>query len=95
MQACFAGRSKNGTLQAVLSWMPIGGRYADPLWMAMNSNGDETALKVLLLTARKELSHRRYLSLEYPAGNAVEAIQSAGFKAQRTLIWMQAPGATS
>jgi ribosomal protein S18 acetylase RimI-like enzyme len=86
---------KNGTLQAVLSWMPIGGRYTDPLWMAMNPDGDETALKVLLLTARKELSYRRYLSLEYPAGNAVEAIRSAGFSAQRTLLWMQAPGATS
>ena len=85
---------KNGALQAVVSWTSIGGRYADPLWAAMNPNGDETALMALLLTARKQLSHRRNLSLEYPAGQAVESIRSAGFTEHRTLIWMQAPGAT-
>jgi hypothetical protein len=30
------------------------------------------------------------LTVEYPAGEMVEAIQAAGFKPQRTLIWMRA-----
>ena len=86
---------KNGTLQAVLAWTPNGGRYGDPLWAAMKPHGDETALTVLLMTARRQLSHRRLLNLEYPAGQAVEAIQAAGFRAQRTLLWMRMAGATS
>jgi ribosomal protein S18 acetylase RimI-like enzyme len=86
---------KNGNLQAVLAWAPASGRYGDSLWAAMKPDGDETALKVLLMNARRRLRHRRALTFEYPAGQAVEAIQSAGFHAQRTLIWMRLAGATS
>ena len=36
----------------------------------------------------------RGLVLEYPAGLADDAIRAAGFQLQRTLIWMEAQGAT-
>jgi hypothetical protein len=48
-------------------------------------------LTSLLLQARRELT-RSYptLALEFPAGEFDNAIQAAGFKSLRTLIWMQA-----
>jgi ribosomal protein S18 acetylase RimI-like enzyme len=84
---------KNGELLGTLAWVPAGGR-ADPLWAAMKADGDESALESLLRTARRQQSYRRALTLEYPAGRAVSAIESAGFRRERTLIWMLARDAT-
>lgn len=86
--------SRGSDLQAALAWIPTYGK-SDALWAAAKPNGNETALQILLMTARKSLSYRRVLALDYPAGHAVEAIRSAGFTLKRTLIWMHAPGATS
>ncbi|MBI2330775.1 MAG: hypothetical protein HYU84_01100 [Chloroflexi bacterium] len=45
----------------------------------------------MLLQARRDLYHSYpHISLDFPAGLFDEAIQAAGFKSQRTLIWMQA-----
>ncbi len=85
---------RNGELLAALAWMPGAGRPSDALWAATRS-GDEAGLKSLLETARRELAPQRNLILEYPAGEAVQAIEAAGFRAQRTLVWMRAPGATA
>ncbi len=79
-------------LQAVLSWTS-GGR-ADPLWLAAAPDADPQAVTALLLHARTELSARRKLVLEHPVGPLDTSIRAAGFDPARTLIWMQAEGAT-
>jgi len=82
----------NDQLQAVLAWTPNGARY-EPLWLALGPNPDSDALTGLLVHARREVGRRRLL-LEHPVGPWDEAIQSAGFRAERTLVWMRADGAT-
>ena len=48
------------------------------------------ALTQLLIHVRRALSNHSKLTLDYPAGEMTDAILSAGFKPQRTLIWMRA-----
>jgi ribosomal protein S18 acetylase RimI-like enzyme len=62
--------------------------YADILWLAAPSRADESAVFALLLYARQHLSHRRPLTIDYPANQSDLAIRSAGFSAHQTLIWM-------
>lgn len=83
---------KDDRLHAVLSWTS-GGR-ADPLWLAAAPGADPQAVTSLLLHARTDLSARRKLVLEHPAGALDASIRAAGFDSVRTLIWMQAEGAT-
>jgi ribosomal protein S18 acetylase RimI-like enzyme len=82
-----------GKLAATVSWIPTM-HTANMLWIGTEPNGDPDALRTALETARYDLSHYRKLSVEHPAGEMVQAIESAGFEAYRTLIWMRA-GATS
>lgn len=84
---------KGNRLEAVLSWIPSW--RAESLYAAAGLGSDPEALTALLLHARRVLSHQRYLSLEFPAGDFDQAIQNAGFRSLRTLIWMQAGKATS
>lgn len=80
---------KNHRLQAALAWIPYG--RGESLFAAAGERSDPDALTVLLLQARCELSHLHpNISLEFPAGEFDNAIQAAGFKSLRTLIWMQA-----
>lgn len=81
------------TLQGVLACQRMYGR-ADYLWAAFPENPDPDAFTALLLYTRRMLSNSRGAALEYPAGTADEAIEAAGFSALRTLLWMEAPGAT-
>ena len=83
---------RGGRLAATVSWMP-NLHTSNMLWLASESNGDDEAVRLALETSRYELSHYRRLTIEHPAGEMVQAIQSAGFEAYRTLIWMRA-GAT-
>lgn len=69
-----------------LAWQSSRG-YADTLWLAAPP-GNDTATLALLLHARQHLSPRRVLTLDYPAGQSADAIQSAGFYPHQTLIWM-------
>ena len=80
---------KNNEMQAALAWIPYG--RGESLFAATGERSDPDALTALLLQARRELS-RAYptLALEFPAGEFDNAIQAAGFKSLRTLIWMQA-----
>ncbi len=78
---------KNGKLLAAVSWMGAT-RPTELLWVAAPSDGDASALKSVLEAACRELVNQRRLMIEYPAGEMVEAFQSAGFNPQRTLIWM-------
>lgn len=78
---------KDGELLATLSWMSTM-RTSDALWAAAKPDGDAAGLRSALEAARHDLGYLRRLTLEYPAGEMVEAIQSAGFSARRTLLWM-------
>jgi ribosomal protein S18 acetylase RimI-like enzyme len=76
-------------MEAVLAWIPQG--RDESLFAATDEGADPAALTSLLLQARRELSHfYTHISLEFPAGEFDNAIQFAGFKPLRTLIWMQA-----
>jgi hypothetical protein len=78
-----------GTMEAALSWIPYG--RGESLFAATGEGSDPDALTVLLLQARRELSRSSpNIALEFPAGEFDNAIQAAGFKSLRTLIWMQA-----
>jgi ribosomal protein S18 acetylase RimI-like enzyme len=65
---------------------------SDYLWPAVPQVDGDEALGALLIHARRRLSQYRTLILDYPAYQAVGVIRTAGFTAQRTLVWMQAPG---
>jgi GNAT superfamily N-acetyltransferase len=88
------------TLLATLTLMSHGARSeslyaATPGRVAVSaprpaSGEDEArALTQLLLRARRALSHHSKLYLDFPGGEMTEAIQAAGFKLRRTLIWMR------
>ena len=78
---------KNGKLLATVSWLGAT-RLTDVLWAATPPNGDAAGLRSALEAACRELVNQRRLTVEHPAGEMVEAIRSAGFQPQRTLIWM-------
>jgi len=80
---------KKGKFEAALAWIPYG--RGESLFIAAGEASDPNALTALLLQARRELVHSHVnISLEFPTGHFDNAIQSAGFKPLRTLIWMQA-----
>jgi ribosomal protein S18 acetylase RimI-like enzyme len=77
-------------LLASLSWMPHGAR-SESLYAALPADAaDAPALTSLLHRARRELDQQSALTLDYPAGEMTDAIESAGFIPRRTLIWMRA-----
>ena len=80
---------RGADLLATLSWMPHGGR-TDSMYAATGIGSSPEALTQLLIHARRTLSSRATLSLDYPAGEMTEAISAAGVKARRTLLWMKA-----
>ncbi len=80
-----------GSLLGVLASQRVNVRH-DRLWLAIPREPDLDAVTILLLHGRRMLSQSSNLSLEYPAGRTDEAIRSAGFIPQRTLVWMYYPG---
>jgi GNAT superfamily N-acetyltransferase len=84
---------RGNRLEAVLSWIPSG--RAESLYAAAGPESSPEALTSLLIHVRRVLSHQRYLSLEFPSNEFDQAIQNAGYKPLRTLIWMRAEKATS
>ena len=81
--------TKNNQLQATLSYIPHG--RGESLFAGTGQRSDPEALTALLIHARKELLHYYpKLSLEFPISDFDSAIEKAGFKQIRTLIWMHA-----
>ncbi len=80
---------RGSQLLATVSWMPTL-RASNALWIAAPPDGEPAGLGLALETARRYLAHYRRLVVEYPAGEMVSAVESAGFEAYRTLIWMRA-----
>ncbi|MBI5298068.1 MAG: GNAT family N-acetyltransferase [Chloroflexi bacterium] len=85
---------RGGRLEAALAVVPSG-REPNALWLAADPRSRPEALTSLLLHARRNLTGHPHLTLDYPSGQADDAIRAAGFSAQRTLIWMEYVGATS
>lgn len=82
--------TRAGHLLATVSWIPSL-RVSNALWVAAPRNGDAAGLRLALEKARHDLAHYRKLTIEYPAEEMRGAIESAGFEAFRTLLWMRAP----
>lgn len=80
---------RNDELLATLTWMPQGGRSESLFAGTVPSPVSSEALAALLIHARRTITYPPYLTLDYPAGEMVEAIQSAGFHLRRTLLWMR------
>jgi len=79
--------TKNGKLLATISWLGAT-RPMDLLWVAAPAEGDTAGLRAALEAACRDLFNQHKLTVEYPAGEMADAIQAAGFRPQRTLIWM-------
>lgn len=77
-------------LRGVLTWQATQ-TYADTLWLATAPQFEEQAAFTLLSHARRRLSPRRALALDYPAHRAEEGIRAAGFDIHQILIWMSMP----
>jgi ribosomal protein S18 acetylase RimI-like enzyme len=80
---------RDGRLLATVSWIPSM-QTSNMLWLATEPSGDAEGVRAAIEAARWDLSHYRRLAIEHPAGEMAEAIESAGFQAYRTLIWMRA-----
>ncbi|MFH1635364.1 MAG: GNAT family N-acetyltransferase, partial [Chloroflexota bacterium] len=80
---------RDNRLLGVLSWQ-ASRSHADRFWLAARPESEDAALESLLPFIRQEQYLRRPVSLDYPAGRAVEALQSAGFTPESTLLWMEA-----
>lgn len=84
----------DGNLLGTLTWQPFQG-HGDRFWAAVPPAGSERALTALLLHVRKCLAWRPVLSLDFPAGEYAGALEAAGFRPHRTLVWMQADGTSA
>jgi GNAT superfamily N-acetyltransferase len=78
---------QNRQLKAAVTWQ-ASPAIANILWMAAPPQVEDEVIQALLLHARRQVPSRRPLSLDYPARQSSAGIQSAGFKAYQTLIWM-------
>jgi ribosomal protein S18 acetylase RimI-like enzyme len=81
--------SNDSGLVAAISWL-AGLSRTGHLWAALPEQTEPRALTTLLLYVRRVLAGHETLALDLPGGEAVDAIQDAGFNAQRTLVWMRA-----
>ena len=79
---------RNDELLATLTWVPQGGR-SESLYAATGPASDPDALTSLLIHAQRTIPFSPRLTMEYPAGEMTGAITAAGFKPQRTLLWMR------
>ncbi len=64
----------------------------DQFWLSVSPDPDHDLVTALLKYGRRYLHPSRSLLLDYPAGELDGAIRAAGLTAQRTLVWMEAPG---
>lgn len=64
--------------------------YTDHIWLAAPPDTEGFVAQVLLQHIQARMTtRRRPLTLDYPAGQAVQGIQAAGFEPKQTLIWME------
>ena len=75
-------------LLGLMSWQSSRG-YADRLWLAAPPEQDDVVVLAVMDFLRGGGRVKRPLTLDYPAGRAVDALRAAGFQPQHTLIWMK------
>ena len=75
------------TGQGQITWQKTDA-YANNLWLAFNETDEADLIAGALLGVLQQLSQDHPVSIDYPKGRAVMALESLGFKAFRTLIWM-------
>jgi hypothetical protein len=80
---------RDDQLLATLSWVPQGSR-SESIYAAAGIRSESEALTALLIHAQRMIAFSQRLILEYPADEMSDAIRAAGFKPQRTLLWMRA-----
>ncbi len=78
----------SGVMTAALSWQAVSGQN-DRLWVALPEADREKDLAALLIRARSELSWRQGFTVDFPAGEYIQAFERAGFRSHRTLLWMK------
>ncbi len=78
---------RDGMLRGVLSWKHSSG-FTDTLWLAISPDSDEECILALMINARESIRKEQPLSLNFPAGKAIEVLKKAGFYSHQTLIWM-------
>ena len=78
-----------GRWLGTLTWRATAA-HADQLWLAAPPESEDITLRTLLPYIHWRGRTQRPLSLDYPAGHAAQTLQEAGFKAEHTLIWMEA-----
>lgn len=81
--------SNSKGMEAAVSWLASFSRNGY-LWAAIPEQNEAPAVTTLLQYVRRILSGRDTLILDFPGGEAVDAIQNAGFRINRTLVWMRA-----
>jgi len=77
-----------GRLIGIVTWCPSRSS-SDHLWFAAEPESEEEALRTLLPAVMRKLPRNRSLTLNYPAGQAVQALEASGFRNSHTLIWME------
>ena len=73
--------------QGQITWQKTDA-YANNLWLAFNETDEADLIAGALLGVFQQLSQDHPVSIDYPKGRAEMALESLGFKAFRTLIWM-------
>lgn len=79
---------RSGELKGILTWKHTAG-FTSPIWLAVPEEVDDEPVLALLLKARQSIHASQPISLNYPAGLAVDVLHQAGFYPHQTLIWME------
>lgn len=87
---CHWSVRQGDNLLGVLTWLPVSAS-TNQLLLAFPPDFEEKAVQSLLIYGRRHLEAQRQISINLPAGLAVEALKASGFIAQHTLIWMEFP----
>lgn len=74
-------------LIGTVTWEP-GRALSDMIWVGVDHEREDFALESLLTHARRANPSNNYLTVNYPAGRAVNAFLNASFNEINTLIWM-------
>jgi GNAT superfamily N-acetyltransferase len=82
---------RDGALKGVMA-VQESYRSTAQAWLAFPAHSDTDALTAMLIHARRQFAGRRTISLDVPTSQSEAAFHAAGFTAQRTLMWMEAPG---
>lgn len=80
---------KNGEFIGSITW-ETARTWADNLWVATDAANQNLVIRTLLSHARATIRSNHPQSVNYPASQAEESFQQAGFHKHVTLLWMEA-----